>query len=95
MKERIRNLLIRAGMAAADPWISTFHSFCARLLRREASRLGLSHSFAIYDEDDQSAAIKIAIQRLKMTEKGAELRPFQNRISFAKNHAITPRNDGD
>jgi len=90
MKERIRNLLIRAGMAAADPWISTFHSFCARLLRREASRLGLSHSFAIYDDDDQSAAIKIAIQRLKMTEKGAELRPFQNRISFAKNHSITP-----
>jgi DNA helicase-2/ATP-dependent DNA helicase PcrA len=89
MKERIRNLLVRAGLAAADPWISTFHSFCARLLRREALRLGLSRDFAIYDEDDQSAAIKIAIQRLKMTERGADLRPFQNRISYAKNHGIT------
>lgn len=90
MKERIRNLLVRAGLAAADPWISTFHSFCARLLRREAPRLGLSRDFAIYDEDDQAAAIKIAIQRLKMTERGADLRPFQNKISHAKNHGITP-----
>jgi DNA helicase-2/ATP-dependent DNA helicase PcrA len=89
MKERIRNLLIRAGLAAADPWISTFHSFCARLLRREAPRLGFSRDFAIYDEDDQSAAIKIAIQRLRMGERGADLRPFQNRISYAKNHSIS------
>jgi DNA helicase-2/ATP-dependent DNA helicase PcrA len=89
MKERIRSLLVRAGMAAADPWISTFHSFCARLLRREAPRLGLKRDFAIYDEDDQSAAIKIAIQKLKMTERGADLRPFQNKISYAKNHGLS------
>ena len=89
MKERVRNLLVRAGHSAADPWISTFHSFCARLLRREAPRLGLRRDFAIYDDDDQSAAIKIAIQKLNMTERGADLRPFQNRISFAKNHGTS------
>jgi len=89
MKERVRNLLVRAGLSASDPWISTFHSFCARLLRREAPRLGLRRDFAIYDEDDQSAAIKIAIQKLNMTERGADLRPFQNRISFAKNHGVS------
>jgi DNA helicase II / ATP-dependent DNA helicase PcrA len=91
MKERVRDLLVRAGFPAADPWISTFHSFCARLLRREAPRLGLRRDFAIYDEDDQAAAIKLAIQRLKMTERGSDLRPFQNRISFAKNHGISAR----
>jgi len=88
MKQRIRDLLVRSGLAAADPWVSTFHSFCARLLRKEAPRLGLSRSFAIYDEDDQASAIKIAAQRLKLTERGADLRPFLNRISYAKNHGI-------
>jgi ATP-dependent DNA helicase UvrD/PcrA len=89
MKERVRNLLVRAGLSASDPWISTFHSFCARLLRREAPRLGLRRDFAIYDEDDQSAAIKIAVQKLNMIERGADLRPFQNRISFAKNNGVS------
>ncbi len=89
MKERVRSLLVRAGLSASDPWISTFHSFCARLLRREAPRLGLRRDFAIYDEDDQSAAIKISVQKLHMVERGADLRPFQNRISFAKNHGVS------
>jgi superfamily I DNA/RNA helicase len=43
MKERVRDLLVRKGLAYDDPWIGTFHSFAAWLLRREATRLG-SHS---------------------------------------------------
>jgi DNA helicase-2/ATP-dependent DNA helicase PcrA len=91
MKERVRDLLLRAGLGAADPWVSTFHSFCARLLRKEAPRLGLSRSFAIYDEDDQTAALKLAIERLGVAEKGASVRPYLWQISYAKNHAISPR----
>src|SRR5580700_1851546 len=55
MKERVRDLLIRKGLAYDDPWIGTFHSFCARLLRREAPRLGLARNFKIFDADDQAA----------------------------------------
>jgi DNA helicase-2/ATP-dependent DNA helicase PcrA len=91
MKERVRELLIRAGLGVADPWISTFHSFCARLLRKEAARLGLSRSFAIYDEDDQTAAVKLALDRLGAAEKGASVRPYLWAISHAKNHGITAR----
>jgi DNA helicase-2/ATP-dependent DNA helicase PcrA len=91
MKARVRDLLLRAGLGAADPWVSTFHSFCARLLRKEAPRLGLSRSFAIYDEDDQIVAVKLALDRLGAAEKGASVRPFVWQISSAKNRGITPR----
>src|SRR5271169_4453352 len=58
MKQRITDLLRATGRDASDLWISTFHSFCARLLRREAPRIGLSRDFAIYDEADQTAAVR-------------------------------------
>ncbi len=90
MRERVRSLLVRAGLNAGEPTLATFHSFCARLLRREAPWLGLRRDFAIYDDDDQSAALRIAAERLGMTERGSALRPFQDDISYAKNHAITP-----
>jgi DNA helicase II / ATP-dependent DNA helicase PcrA len=90
MRDRVQNLLVRAGLNAGEPLLSTFHSFCARLLRREAPRLGLRRDFAIYDDDDQSAALRIAAERLGMAERGSALRPFQDDISYAKNHAITP-----
>src|SRR3984957_19068402 len=53
MRDRIRALLESTGRALGEPWISTFHSFCGRVLRREADRLGLPRNFAIYDSDDQ------------------------------------------
>ena len=58
MKERVQQL-VRATLAQA--WISTFHSFCARLIRRESQHLGLPRDFAIYDDDDQTAAVKRAL----------------------------------
>ncbi len=91
MKERVRDLLVRGGLSAAEPWVSTFHSFCARLLRREATRIGLSRDFPIYDEDDQVAAVKLALDRMASSEKGASSRPFLWKISHAKNHSISPR----
>src|SRR6202047_993629 len=64
MKERIRDLLIRKGLGFDEPWIGTFHSFCAWLLRREAPRLGLPRDFKIYDAGDRSARAKRALETL-------------------------------
>ena len=61
MKERIGELLQSSGRSGFDVWVSTFHSFCARLLRREAEALGLPRDFAIYDDDEQAAAVKRAL----------------------------------
>jgi len=88
MKERVAALLARTGRNTGEPWISTFHSFCARLLRREAPRLGLRSDFAIYDEEDQAAAVKLALRRMGHEEPGDGARSLLERISFAKNHGI-------
>ena len=89
MKQRVAQLLAHTGQNASEPWISTFHSFCARLLRREAPRLGLRRDFAIYDEEDQVAAVKLALQQLSLDERDAPVRGVLERISFAKNHGHT------
>jgi len=94
MRTRVQNLLEHTGAHAGDPWIGTFHSFCARLLRREAPRLGLSRDFAIYDEDDQQAALKLALGTMAADESGDSSddkpRALLERISYWKNHAVAP-----
>jgi DNA helicase-2/ATP-dependent DNA helicase PcrA len=90
MKERVRDLLIRQGRAFDVPWIGTFHAFSAWLLRREAGRLGLTRDFKIFDADDQTAAVKLALEHLKITDPGEKVRGLLERISFAKNHGQTP-----
>jgi len=90
MKERISDLLRSAGRDASDVWVSTFHSFCARLLRREAQRIGLPRDFAIYDDDDHAAAIKRAIAQLDLPADEYPPRSLRAQISHAKNHGITP-----
>src|SRR6202166_3320209 len=90
MNERVRDLLIRKGLAFDDPWIGTFHSFCAWMLRREAPRLGLPRDFKIYDADDQTAVVKLALEHLNIKDPGEHVRGLLERISFAKNHGLTP-----
>lgn len=90
MRRRIADLVRISGRNASDIWISTFHSFCARLLRREAPAAGLSRSFTIYDDDDQTRAVKLALQNLKLQEKELAPRALRDRISHAKNHNLTP-----
>jgi DNA helicase-2/ATP-dependent DNA helicase PcrA len=90
MKQRIYELLSRDGTTAAKPWVSTFHSFCARFLRREASRVGLDRNFAIFDEDDQLVAVKMAMKELGFADKSLTPRNILERISHAKNALITP-----
>ena len=90
MKERIQDLLRAAGRDASDVWVSTFHSFCARLLRREAQHLGLPRDFAIYDDDDQTAAVKRALQGLGLAAEDYPPRSVRAQISHAKNHGVSP-----
>jgi DNA helicase II / ATP-dependent DNA helicase PcrA len=90
MRTRVSNLLLRAGVPPAQPWLSTFHSLCARLLRREAAAAGLPRDFAIYDDDDQVAAIKLAMGKLQINDDTLTPRNVLSRISYAKNHAQSP-----
>ncbi len=89
MRNRVSDLLLRAGVPPAQPWLSTFHSLCARLLRREAAAAGLPRDFAIYDDDDQLAAVKLAMTKLQIEDDSLTPRNVLGRISYAKNHGQT------
>ena len=89
MRNRVSNLLLRAGVPPAQPWLSTFHSLCARLLRREAAAAELPRDFAIYDDDDQLAAVKLAMNKLQIEDDSLTPRNVLSRISYAKNHGQT------
>jgi DNA helicase-2/ATP-dependent DNA helicase PcrA len=87
MRTRVSNLLLRAGFPPAQPWLSTFHSLCARFLRREAANAGLPRDFAIYDDDDQCAAVKLTMAKLQIEDDALTSRNVLSRISYAKNHS--------
>src|SRR5713101_5792470 len=86
MRNRVSDLLLRAGVPPGQPWLSTFHSLCARLLRREAATAGLPRDFAIYDDDDQLAAVKLVMAKLRIEDDALTPRNILSRISYAKNH---------
>ena len=81
MKARVEALL--AGRLTG--WVSTFHSLCVRLLRREAPSIGLSRDFVIYDDDDQVSAVREALRQLDLSEKLNPPRRFLSRLSAEKN----------
>jgi DNA helicase-2/ATP-dependent DNA helicase PcrA len=95
MRERVRRLLGEQGLVA-DPWMSTFHSFSVRLLRRDGASLadqrpGFTPQFGIYDEDEQLAAVKRIYRRLGLDENFMQYRAALSRISFAKNQQQSPQ----
>jgi DNA helicase II / ATP-dependent DNA helicase PcrA len=90
MKTRVRNLL--HGPRTSDPLISTFHSFCVRLLRREIEVLGYRRDFTIYDSADQLQVVKAAMRDLKVEERIITPKTVHSRISHAKNHGKTAAN---
>lgn len=87
MRERIA---AAAGAAAAGLTIGTFHSFCARLLREHARRLGLAKSFPICDAADQVAAVRAALREVSVSETALHPRAAQARISLWKNRLVAP-----
>ena len=88
MKDRIARLA--GDNAADDAWIGTFHSVCARILRRDIEKLGYQRSFAIYDEDDQTAVVKEILKKLNIDEKFLPVREIRGKISDAKNKLLSP-----
>ncbi|MCI0573904.1 MAG: UvrD-helicase domain-containing protein, partial [Myxococcaceae bacterium] len=87
MKERAQALLRGHPL---ESWISTFHSLCVRILRREWQAAGLPRGFVIYDEDDQLAAVREALKALALSEKLHPPRRLLARISAAKNSGRDP-----
>jgi DNA helicase II / ATP-dependent DNA helicase PcrA len=87
MRERVSGLI---GDESAGVWLSTFHALCARLLRREAPRIGLSRDFVIYDSSDQVAVVRQAERELGIDDKFVPPRMALSRISHAKNRMEGP-----
>ena len=73
MKDRIGNIL---GGAADDIWISTFHSMCVRILRRDIDRIGINRNFSILDSTDQLSVIKGILKDKNIDPKNLMLEPF-------------------
>jgi len=88
MRERVERLVGLPG--TGRPWISTFHSFCVRVLRENGPRIGLPKDFSIYDEDDQLRVVKACLRHLGVTERELQARAVLARISYAKNHGRSP-----
>ncbi|MFZ1918569.1 MAG: UvrD-helicase domain-containing protein [Terriglobales bacterium] len=101
MAERVEKLV--GGLSIAKPVISTFHSFCVRVLRRDIEALripstvpgqppiGLTKNFVIYDETDQQQVVKGVMRRLGLDDKELTPRAVLSRISWAKNHMLDPQ----
>jgi ATP-dependent DNA helicase UvrD/PcrA len=87
MRARVESLL---GSDCSKMWVSTFHSLCARLLRREAPAIGLSRDFVIYDSSDQLTVVKQALKELHIDDSFVQPRAALSRISHAKNKMEGP-----
>ena len=81
MRTRVETLL---GSDCSRMWVSTFHSLCARLLRREAPAIGLSRDFVIYDSSDQLTVVKQALKALHVDDSFIQPRAALSRISQVK-----------
>jgi ATP-dependent DNA helicase UvrD/PcrA len=101
MVERVDKIV--GGLSVAKPVISTFHSFCVRVLRRDIEALripstvpgtppiGLTKNFVIYDEADQQQLVKSVMRRLGIDDKQVTPRSVLAHISWAKNHMLDPQ----
>ncbi|MGO8951344.1 MAG: UvrD-helicase domain-containing protein, partial [Ktedonobacterales bacterium] len=89
MKDRLERLV---GHSGRDLVVGTFHSICARILRREAryADISLNDNFAIYDDDDQLSLVRQALRNLNLDEKQYRPRTIHAMISRAKNDLVTP-----
>ena len=87
LKDRLCAML---GEAANDICASTFHSTCARILRRDGERIGYSSHFTVYDTDDQRRLMKSILKELDISEKSITPKSILNEISRAKDSLISP-----
>ena len=89
-REMQSRVLALSGEVAQEAWVSTFHSCCARILRRDIEKLGYKRSFTIYDDEDQMTLIKRMIRELDLNDKLYPPRMVKTVISGAKNAMLTP-----
>ncbi|MEA4825584.1 MAG: DNA helicase PcrA [Clostridium sp.] len=87
MKERIRKLIT---VDIESMWVSTFHSCCVRILRREIDKLGYSKNFAIYDSSDQKTLIKQCMQELNINDKDIDDKEIISKIGKQKDNLVSP-----
>ncbi|MGF0115901.1 UvrD-helicase domain-containing protein [Promicromonospora sp. Marseille-Q5078] len=87
MRERVEHLV---GPAGGRMWVSTFHSACVRILRKEAKTLGLRSSFSIYDAADSQRLITLVTRELDLDAKKFPARSLAHKISDLKNELIDP-----
>jgi DNA helicase-2/ATP-dependent DNA helicase PcrA len=99
MRERVQKIAGRSRSAgpsrSAEPLISTFHSFCVRLLRKEIHHAGYKRDFSIYDTDDQKRLIRRIIDEMRGPDLEMAPREILSRISYAKNHGVGPERYAD
>ncbi len=87
MKSRVEQLV---GMPCRDLWIGTFHSLCARILRREAHVLGFNRNFTIYDRSDQQSVMKKVLEKLRIEERRISPRKAIRAVAAWKNTCTPP-----
>lgn len=86
MKDRVRNLI---GNTVDSMWVSTFHSSCVRILRREADKIGYNKNFTVYDADDQKVLIKQCMKELNINDKDLDEKAIIHKIGELKDKLIT------
>src|SRR5690625_5140526 len=87
MRQRVHKLV---GKGSDQIWVSTFHSMCVRILRRDIDRIGYNQSFTILDSSDQLSVIKQVLKNLNIDPKKLDPRAVLGQISAAKNELMTP-----
>jgi len=87
MRERVDQIV---GESAGDIWVSTFHSACVRILRRQIEAIGYGRNFTIYDSDDQKSLMRDILKYLQLDPKKYRERTILSAISSAKDELITP-----
>ena len=90
-REMVERVDALSGESGRDAWVSTFHSCCARILRRDIEKLGYKREFAIYDEDDRMTVIRGVAKSLELSDKEFPPKAIKATISDAKNRMLTPR----
>lgn len=86
MRERVEALV---GPWSKSIWVSTFHAFCARVLRRDIDKLGISKAFTIFDSSDQKSAMKKALSMVNLEGTNLEPDALLHAISSAKSELIS------
>ncbi|WMJ79581.1 DNA helicase PcrA [Clostridium sp. MB40-C1] len=86
MKERIKKLI---DVNVDSMWVSTFHSCCVRILRREIDKLGYNKNFAIYDSSDQKTLVKECMKELNINEKDIDEKEIIGKIGKQKDRLIS------